>query len=183
MKRIFVLLFVMVSLTMTAGCSNQNAVSDTYQNNVSDTSNAENGITNTNDIEPDHNQGSTEEMENNIMNIQIGDNIFSAALADNSTAEKLLEMLSKGPITIDMQDYGNMEKVGSFDTALPRNDEAISTEPGDLILYQGKAFVIYYDTNTWNFTRIGKINDVTQEELKKALGSGDVTVTLSLSQE
>lgn len=40
--------------------------------------------------------------------------------------------------------------------------------------------MIYYDTNSWNFTRIGKIEDVTREELLEALGSKDVTVTFSL---
>jgi hypothetical protein len=79
-----------------------------------------------------------------------------------------------------MRDYGNMEKVGSLGTSLPRNDEQITTEPGDLILYQGSAFVIYYAPNSWNFTRLGKINGVTQEELKEILGTGDVEVTLSL---
>lgn len=91
-----------------------------------------------------------------------------------------MEMLQNGPITIDMRDYGNMEKVGSLGTDLPRNDEQITTESGDLILYQGNAFVIYYAPNSWNFTRLGKINNVTQEELKEALGTGDVKVTLSL---
>lgn len=174
MKKIYILLLVMVSLMMSTGCSKQKAITES--------SNTESSKVNISNMETDDNQDNTEEMENNIMNIQIGDHIFTATLVDNSTTEKLLEMLSQGPITISMQDYGNMEKVGAFDTSLPRNDESISTEPGDLILYQGKAFVIYYDTNSWNFTRIGKIDDVTQEELKEVLGSGNVTVTLSLSQ-
>ena len=63
---------------------------------------------------------------------------------------------------------------------LPRNDRQITTEAGDLILYQGNAFVIYYAPNSWNFTRIGKINDVTGKELKQILGDSDVTVALSL---
>lgn len=164
-----------------AGCSKQTARSDSEV--VSDFSNEEKESINTTDIETDDNQDETGEMENNIINIQVGDNLFTAALTDNSTAEALIEMLSEGPVTIDMQDYENMEKVGTLEKSLPRNDETITTEPGDLILYQGNAFVIYYDTNTWDFTRIGKINDVTQEELKEALGSGDVTVMLSLTQE
>lgn len=122
----------------------------------------------------------TEEVENNQMKLQIGDYIFTATLADNSSAEALTKMLETGPITIEMQDYGSMEKVGSLGTSLPRNDEQIKTEPGDLILYQGNAFVIYYAQNSWNFTRLGKINDVTQEELKESLGNGDVKVVLSL---
>lgn len=122
----------------------------------------------------------TEEVENNQMKLQIGDYIFMATLADNSSAEALKDLLTKGPIIIDMHDYGNMEKVGSLDTSLPRNDEQITTAFGDLILYQGNSFVIYYAPNSWNFTRLGKINDVTQDELKEALGNGDVKVTLSL---
>lgn len=114
------------------------------------------------------------------MKLTFSDYIFTATLADNSSVEALKELLSEGPITIDMRDYGNMEKVGGLGTSLPRNDQQITTKPGDLILYQGNAFVIYYALNSWNFTKLGTINDVTQNELKEALGSGDVTVTLSL---
>ena len=117
-----------------------------------------------------------------MIKLQIGESVFTATLVDNSTADALREMLADGPITVKMRDYGNMEKVGSFGRNLPRNDEQITTEAGDLILYQGNAFVIYYAPNSWNFTRIGKIGDVTQETLKSVLGSGDVTVILSLEQ-
>ena len=79
-----------------------------------------------------------------------------------------------------MSDYASMEKVGPIGASLPTNDEQISTGAGDIILYQGNSLVIYYDTNSWSFTRIGKIEDVTQEELLEALGSKDVTVTFSL---
>ncbi|MDE7247687.1 MAG: hypothetical protein K2N43_07345, partial [Lachnospiraceae bacterium] len=51
---------------------------------------------------------------------------------------------------------------------------------GDIILYQGRTLTIYYDTNSWSLTPIGKIDDVDAEELREALGTGDVTVTLSL---
>jgi hypothetical protein len=73
-----------------------------------------------------------------------------------------------------------MEKVGPIGTDLPTNNEQITTEAGDLILYMGNAFVIYYAPNSWNFTRLGKINDVSAEKLRKILGSGDVDVTLEL---
>ncbi len=118
--------------------------------------------------------------ENNQLKIKVGDRTLTATLAENSSADALKEMLSKGDITINMSDYANFEKVGSLGTSLPRNDEQITTEPGDLILYQGNNITIYYDTNSWNFTRLGKINDITQAELKEILGSGDVTVTFSI---
>lgn len=106
---------------------------------------------------------------------------FKAKLADNSSAEALAELLKNGDITVDMSDYGNFEKVGPLAASLPTNDEQITTEAGDLILYQGNNIVIYYDTNSWNFTRLGKIEGATKEELLNVLGSGDVTVTFSLN--
>ena len=81
-----------------------------------------------------------------------------------------------------MEDYARMEKVGPIGTTLPRNDEQISTGPGDQILYQGRYFVIYYGRNNYSLTRLGKIDNVTESELKAALGDGDVTVTLSLGE-
>lgn len=116
------------------------------------------------------------------MYIKVNGNILTAELAANSSAAALKELLSNTPLTIEMEDYGKFEKVGSLGTSLPTNDEQITTEAGDLILYLGTRFVIYYDTNDWNFTRLGKIKDITQSELKSILGTGDVTVTLSLEK-
>lgn len=126
---------------------------------------------------------STEESEKNNMNklqIQVNGHTLNAALADNTSAKALVGLLEEEPLTLELSDYGNFEKVGSLPKSLPRNDEQITTEPGDIILYLGNQLTIYYDVNTWNFTRLGKIDDVTQAELKEILGSGDVTVTLSL---
>lgn len=125
-------------------------------------------------------ENETEQMEDDTMKITAGDTTFTATLADSSSVEALKELLAEGSLTIDMSDYGNMEKVGSIGTSLPRNDEQITTGAGDIILYQGNSLVIYYDTNSWNFTRIGKIDGVTREDLLDAFGEGSVTVTFSL---
>lgn len=95
---------------------------------------------------------------------------LTATLVDNSSTKALIKLLKENPITISMSDYANMEKVGDLGTTLPQNNERISAEPCDLILYQGSAFVIYYAPNTWNFTRLGKIDNVNQQELKTLLG-------------
>ena len=122
-------------------------------------------------------------VQDSIINIQIGDTVLTATLVDNSSTEELKELLASGSVSIDMRDYGNMEKVGGLGVNLPTNDERISTEPGDLILYQGNSFVIYYEPHSWSFTRLGRINGITQTELKEVLGSGNVTVILSLNQD
>lgn len=107
---------------------------------------------------------------------------FTATLVENSSTEALKARLSQSNISIQMNDYGDMEKVGSLGFSLPRNDQQITTSPGDLILYQGNSFVIYYDTNSWNFTRLGKIDGAsTREQVLDLLdGKGEVTVALSL---
>ena len=105
---------------------------------------------------------------------------LTATLYDNSSSRALVELLEKDSITIDMHDYGNFEKVGSLPSSLPRNDTQITTEPGDIILYQGNQITFYYDTNSWNFTLLGKIDGITKAELKKILGKGNVTAVLSL---
>ena len=114
------------------------------------------------------------------MKLTIGETVLTATLADNSSVKALEEKLQDGPITIQMEDYARMEKVGSLPFHLPTSDQPITTQAGDLILYLGNSFVIYYAPNSWRFTRLGHIEGVTAQKLKKVLGRGDVTVTLSL---
>jgi hypothetical protein len=109
-----------------------------------------------------------------------GNHNLTATLTDNSSATAFYQLLEKGPLTVDMHDYGSFEKVGSLGTSLPRNDTQITTTAGDIILYQGNQITIYYDTNSWNFTRLGKVDGVTQAELKKILGKGDVTAVFEI---
>ena len=115
--------------------------------------------------------------------ITIGGVTKSATLVSNSSTEALIAQLQQGDITYQAHDYGNFEKVGPLGYTFPQNNEQITTAPGDLILYQGNNLCIYYDTNSWNFTRIGKIDNASQEEIKSFVhaGGGDVTVTLSLT--
>ena len=110
--------------------------------------------------------------------ITVNGKTLTASLHDNSSSRALVELLQKGAITIEMHDYGNFEKVGDLPISLPRNDKQTNTDAGDLILYQGKSFVIYYDKNSWNFTLLGKLEGITKAELKKLLGTGNVTVIL-----
>ncbi len=114
------------------------------------------------------------------MKIYVGDTVLNATLVDNSSTEALKELLAEKPLVIDMVDYGNMEKVGGLGTSLPTNNQQITAQPCDIILYQGNALVIYYEPNSWNFTKLGTIQGVTKQELKSILGEGNVTVTLTL---
>ena len=118
-----------------------------------------------------------------MLYITVNGTTLTATLANNSSAEAFRELLANGPCTIQMSDYGNFEKVGPLGQGLPTNNQQITTEAGDIILYQGNQITIYYDRNSWNFTRLGKINGVTSQQLRDILGSGDVSVTFSLEKE
>lgn len=117
--------------------------------------------------------------EEAALKITVGDCELTATFEDNSSADEFRELLSQGPVTVEMEDYGGFEKVGSLGTDLTRNDQQITTEPGDVILYQGNQITIYYGTNSWSFTRLAKIDDPTDLEAK--LGNGTVQVTFSLA--
>ena len=72
------------------------------------------------------------------------------------------------------------EKVGPLGRSLPASDSQTTTQAGDIVLYQSNQIVLFYGSNSWNYTRLGSIDDLTGWE--DALGSGDVTVTLSLAE-
>ncbi len=112
-----------------------------------------------------------------VLAIEVNGKTFYATLADNSSAQALTEKLSAGAIEIEMHDYGSFEKVGALPWSLPTNDGDVTTEPGDVILYQGNQITVYYDRNTWDFTRLAKIENVTREDLISAFGDGDATVS------
>ena len=116
--------------------------------------------------------------------ITIGGVTKSATLVCNSSTQALMAQLQQGDITYQASDYGSFEKVGALGYSFPQNNEYIVTEPGDLILYQGSALCIYYAQNSWDFTRIGKLDGMTQQQVKDFVkaGGGSVTVTLSLSE-
>lgn len=129
--------------------------------------------------ESSQSQDNSSSQEEPMLKITVGDQELLATFADNSSAEAFRDLLAQGPVTISMDDYGGFEKVGSLGTTLTRNDTRITTQPGDVILYQGNQITIYHGTNTWNFTRLAKINDST--DLQAKLGTGTVQVTFSLA--
>lgn len=124
----------------------------------------------------------SKESESMKIKITVDDTTLTAVPEENSSAEAFLAMLEEGPVTISMSDYAGMEKVGPLGRNLPQNDAPISVDAGDVILYQGNQITIYYDTNTWSFTKLATIEGATKESLLDVLGSGDVTVTFSLAE-
>ena len=123
-------------------------------------------------------QGDETAMKQETFYVIIAGSAFEATFADNTGAKALEDLLARGAVTIEMSDYGGFEKVGSLGQYLPRDDRQTTTQRGDIVLYQGKQIVLFYGSNSWSYTRLGKINDLTG--LAEALGNGDISITLSL---
>lgn len=118
--------------------------------------------------------------EETMLKITVGEHAFRAKLEENPSAKEFEELLEEGPITISMDDYGGFEKVGPLGTTLTRSDKPITTQPGDIILYQGNQITIYYAPNSWNFTKLAQIEDTS--DLKEKLGEGPIEATFSLEK-
>ncbi len=112
------------------------------------------------------------------MIMTIGDTKVDVSWEDNDSVRELKELAEKN-LLIQMSMYGGFEQVGSIGQNLTRNDKQTTTEPGDIVLYSGNQLVVFYGSNSWSYTRLGKIN-LSDEELENLLGNGDVTITLSM---
>ena len=114
--------------------------------------------------------------------ISVSGKTLPVKIEDNEATKALVAALKEASITYEANDYGGFEKVGALGRSLPVSDTQITTQPGDVILYSGNQIVLFYGSNSWSYTRIGKIEYGTLEELKSFLkaGQGKISVTLSL---
>ena len=119
-----------------------------------------------------------EKKENGEMTMKINDTAVSVAWESNASVTALRELAANGPLTVNMSMYGGFEQVGALGASLPRSDEQTTTSPGDIVLYSGNQIVVFYGSNSWAYTRLGKITGLNAKELRTLLGSGNVTLTL-----
>ena len=117
---------------------------------------------------------------NDSVKVQINEDIFDVELENNSAVQELIKELEKGNITVNATEYGGFEKVGELGFSLPTSDENINTEPGDIVLYQGDKISLFYGSHSWSYTKLGKIDNISSNELKEVLGPGNVTLVFSL---
>ena len=151
------------------------------KNNKDTISNIVNNIENNNAIEKNKNIINKNKVEDmGIIHIKVNNQILNVELEDNDAAKELKEKLKNEDIIIEAHEYGGFEKVGNLGFSLPREDTNIKTSAGDIVLYQGNQISLFYNSNSWSYTKIGRIQNITSSELKNILGNGDVTLTFSL---
>lgn len=177
----FLLMFLSLTLAVSlAACGAGKEQPNASQNG--DKGNSAITESKTDNTEPTE-TGSTEKTEETTkmkMIVKIGGASFTATLEDNAAAHELAEMMKNSPVVIDMSDYSGFEKVGPLGRSLTAENRQTTTHAGDIVLYNGNQIVMFYGSNSWSYTRIGKIDDLTGWE--EALGSGDITAEFSLAE-
>lgn len=114
---------------------------------------------------------------NTSMKLYINDKEVPVTWEENASVEELIEEVSKGNITVQMSMYGGNEQVGSLGKRYKSNDKQTTTHNGDIVLYSSSNIVVFYGSNSWAYTRLGKMN-LTESEVTSLLSNGDVVLTL-----
>ena len=164
---ISIILIIAIAVVMIFFISQKND-KDTISNTVNNIENNKNII----------NKNRVEDM--GTIHIKVNNQILDVELENNDAAKELKEKLKNEDIIIEAHEYGGFEKVGNLGFSLPREDTNIKTSAGDIVLYQGNQISLFYNSNSWSYTKIGRIQNITSSELKNILGNGDVTLTFSL---
>ena len=121
-----------------------------------------------------------EEQMNKIMHLYINDTELPVIWEDNESVQALRELAAENPVIVNMSMYGGFEQIGPLGTSLPRSDRQTVTQAGDIVLYSGNQIVMFYGSNSWAYTRLGKADGVSASRMRDLLGNGDVTLTLVL---
>ena len=123
----------------------------------------------------------SDENAETFLNVTVGSRTFTATLEKNVAVDAFVEMLKESDIKIKMSDYSGFEKVGSLGKTLPTDNSRITTKAGDIVLYNANQIVAFYGSNTWSYTKLAEIDDLTGWE--DALGKDDVEITFSLADK
>ena len=107
----------------------------------------------------------------------------SVSLEQNAATKALVEKLQQAPVTVTLSSSGGFEIWGSLGFSLPTSNQQTTAQPGDVILYNGSNICIFYGSNSWSYTRLGRIDGMSESELRTFLKAGEsnISVTLSLT--
>lgn len=113
------------------------------------------------------------------MKMYINDKEIPVTWKNNPSVSALRSNLQAGDIVVSMSMYSNNEQVGPLDKSYPSNDVQTTTNNGDIVLYRSDQIVLFYGSNSWAYTRLGKM-DLSENEVVNLLSNGDVSIRLTL---
>lgn len=117
------------------------------------------------------------------MYITIDGRTEAVTLVNNSATQSLVAKLQEAPVTVTLNSSGGFEIWGALGFSLPTSNEQINAQPGDVILYSGSNICIFYGTNSWSYTRLGKIDGFSANELRTFLKAGQSNISVTLSAD
>ena len=131
--------------------------------------------------ENNDNSNNNDQTTTMVINITAGGKTITATLADNDTARELSGKLKAGAVTVQMRANG-FEHYGPLGFSLTSHNEQIEAVSGDIMLYNSNNICVFYGNNSWSYTPLGKVDGLSDDELKAFFGAGDISVTYSLQQ-
>ena len=121
--------------------------------------------------------------ENMELIMKIDGTEVSVAWENNESVDAIRELAASGGLEINMSMYGGFEQVGSIGQSIPSSDEQTTTEAGDIVLYSGNQVVVFYGSNSWAYTKLGRITGKTEQELAEMLGKNNVVLSFEIGAE
>lgn len=118
--------------------------------------------------------------ENMELIMKIDGTEVSVAWENNESVDAIRELAASGGLEINMSMYGGFEQVGSIGQSIPSSDEQTTTKAGDIVLYSGNQVVVFYGSNSWAYTRLGRITGKTEQELAEMLGKENVVLSFEI---
>ncbi|MBO8436121.1 MAG: hypothetical protein IAA97_04000 [Spirochaetes bacterium] len=79
------------------------------------------------------------------VNITVNGRMLTAVMEDNSSASTLLEQLVNGPVTVEMEDYASMEKVGSLGFSVLKILSSLEICKPGIFLLKGFQPAVHYE--------------------------------------
>lgn len=120
-----------------------------------------------------------EDKEDIMLKLTIDGNDVKVLWEDNASVNELKELVKNNSLKIETHQYGGFEQVGEIGRSIRSNNTQMTTSAGDIVLYAGSNIVIFYGSNSWSYTKLGKIIDKTDEELKTMLNKNSTILELS----
>ena len=170
----------MLVLSGLAGCREKRSVS--FENDISEEmidNSTESQISAVEETEITDKSAIDDEKE--YMKLYFNDTEIPVIWEDNQTVQELMEEAGKGDIVVQMSMYSDNEQVGSLGKSYTKNDEQITTHSGDIVLYSGDKIVVFYGSNSWAYTRLGKMN-IPEGDVTELLSNGDITLKIVIAK-
>ena len=174
------MIFWLLSVVLLYWCNEENI--SNYENNLAVDNEITINYNGTQDLENKDEimQNDTIDEKIDTIQVKIWENILTVKLENNSSTEAFVEKLKDWEIVIKASEYWNFEKIWDLGFSLPRNDENIKTQVWDIVLYQWNQISLFYNSNSWSYTKLWQIEDISTEKLKEILWEWDVELTFSL---